>query len=75
MEPPASGPGSEHARRPAEAHRRRADDAPALRSDLDRAPGVISEIEIDVAGMFGEANMNHPLGTIKLGVRLEQVER
>ena len=75
MEPPASGPGSEHARRPAEAHRRRADDAPALRSDLDRAPAVIGEIEIDVPRMLGEADMDRPLGTIKLRMRLEQVER
>jgi hypothetical protein len=65
----------QHAGRPAEAHRRRADDAPALRSDLDRTPALIGEIEIDVAIVFGEANMNRPFGTIKLGVRLEQIER
>jgi len=46
----------------------------ARRSDLDRAPAFIGEIEVDVAGMFGEANMNRPFETIKLGVRLEQIE-
>ena len=64
----------QHAGRPTEAHRRPADHAPALRSDLDRAPAFIGEIEVDVAGMFGEANMNRPFETIKLGVRLEQIE-
>jgi hypothetical protein len=65
----------QHAGRPAKAHGRRADEAPALRSDLDRAPAFIGEIEIDVAVMFGEAHMNRPLGTIKLRVCLEQIER
>ena len=46
----------------------------ARRSDPDRAPAFIGEIEVDVAGMFGEANMNRPFETIKLGVRLEQIE-
>jgi hypothetical protein len=59
------------ARRSAEAYRRRADDAPTVGADLDGAPAFIGEIEMDLAGMLGEADMNRPLGAIKLGVRLE----
>src|SRR5215470_8746883 len=47
----------QHARRSPEAHRRRADDAPAIGADLDGAPEVVGEIEIDLASMLGEAHM------------------
>ncbi len=43
---------------PAEAHRRASNHAPSIRSDVDGAPLLISEIEIDVAGVFGDAVMS-----------------
>src|SRR5258708_32204717 len=64
----------QHARRAAEAHRRRADDAPSVGSDLDGAPGFVGEIKIDVAGMLRQANTDFPLGTLKLSLRLKQIE-
>src|SRR5262249_50483256 len=64
----------QHARRAAEAHGRRADDAPSAGSDLDGAPVFIGEIEIDVAGMLRYANTDFPLGTLKLSLRLKQIE-
>jgi hypothetical protein len=45
----------QHARCSAEAHGRQADDAPSVGPDLDGAPTVIGEIEIDVTPMLGEA--------------------
>jgi hypothetical protein len=65
----------QHTRRSAKAHGRRADDAPSVGSDLDGAPAVIGEIEIDVAGMLREANMDWALGTFELRLRLSQIER
>jgi hypothetical protein len=65
----------QHARRSAEAHRRRADDAPSVGSDLDGAPALIGEIEIDVAGMLRQANMDCPFGALKLSLRLKEIER
>src|SRR5260221_8143228 len=61
--------------RAAEAHGWRADDAPAVGSDLDGAPALIGEIEIDAAGMLREANMDRPLGAVKLSLRLKEIER
>jgi len=46
--------------------------SPAIhRSDLDRAPVLVSEIEIDMAGMLGYADMDRALGTVELRPRLE----
>jgi hypothetical protein len=64
----------QHPRRATEAHRRRADDAPSVGSDLDGAPVFIGEIEIDVAGVLRQANTDFPLGTLKLSLRLKQIE-
>src|SRR5439155_10703585 len=65
----------QHARRSAEAHWWRADDPPSVGSDLDGAPALIGEVEIDVAGVLGEANMHYPLEAIKLSLRLKEIER
>jgi hypothetical protein len=65
----------QHARCSAKAHRRRADDAPSVGSDLDGAPALIGEIEIDVALVLREANMDFPLGALKLSLRLKEIER
>ena len=48
---------------------------PAVRPDLDRTPARIGEVEIDAAGLLGEADMDRPLGSIELGAGLEQIER
>jgi hypothetical protein len=64
----------QHARRAAKAHGRRADDAPSVGSNLNGAPALIGEIEIDVAGMLRQANTDFPLGTLKLSPRLKQIE-
>jgi hypothetical protein len=42
-----------------------------LGSDVDGAPALISEIEIDVAGMLGDADVDGALGTVELRPRLE----
>ena len=60
---------------PAEADRRTSKHAPSIGSDLDRAPLLIGEIEIDVAGMLGDADMNGTLRSVELRPRLEQIER
>ena len=65
----------QHAGRPAEAHRRLCNDPPALWADLDRPPGAIGEIEVDVALVLGDADMDRPLGAVELRPRLEQIER
>jgi hypothetical protein len=65
----------QHARRPAEAHRRLRHDPPAVRTDLGRPPGGVGEIEVDVALVLGGADMDHPLRALELRPRLEQIER
>ncbi len=52
----------QHALRPAEAHRRGCDHAPALGSDLDRPPALVSEIEVQATRMGGDTNMDRALG-------------
>src|SRR5262249_16801992 len=49
--------------------------APSVASDLNGAPALIGEIEIDSAAMLREANMDSPLGAVKLSLRLKQIER
>jgi hypothetical protein len=60
------------------ARRKRTGGEPMMRhpsgSDLDGAPVFIREIEIDVAGMLRQANTDFPLGTLKLSLRLKQIE-
>src|SRR5262249_61529446 len=61
----------QHARWSAEAHWRASDHAPSIGSDVDGAPLLISEIEIDVAIMLGDADVNGTLQTVELRPRLE----
>ena len=75
MEPPAWGIGSGNM--PA-ARRKRTGGEPMTRHPSgpisDGAPALIGEIEIDVAGMLRQANTDFPLGTLKLSLRLKQIE-
>jgi hypothetical protein len=66
LSPPYRGTQWQHTGRPAEAHRPR---------HPSGAPLFISEIEIDVTGMLGDADVDGALGSIELCSRLEQVER
>ena len=65
----------QHADWAAEADRRASNHAPSIWSDLDHAPLLIGEIEIDVAGMLGDADMDGVLRTVELRPRFEQIER
>ena len=65
----------QHPGGPAEAHRRAFDDPPSVRSDVDGAPVLIGEIEVDVSGMLGGADVDCPFGAVELRPRFEQVER
>ena len=58
-----------------QAHRRTSNHAPSIWSDVNGAPVLISKIEIDVAGMLGDADVDRALGTVELRPRLEQIER
>ena len=44
-------------------------------SDVDGTPLLIGEIEIDVAGMLGDADVDGTLRSVELRPRLEQIER
>ena len=48
---------------------------PSIRSNVDGAPVLIGEIEIDVSGMLGDADVDRPLGAVELSPRFEQIER
>jgi hypothetical protein len=65
----------QHARGPAEAHRRFRYDPPALRPDLGRPPRRVGEIEVDVAFVLGDADVDRPLRTIELRARFQQIQR
>ncbi len=76
MDPPRSGTGSGNI--PAGRRKRtggRFDHPPSVRSDVDGAPVLIGEIEIDVSGMLGGADVDCPFRTVELRPRFEQVER
>ena len=76
MDPPRSGRGSGNIpARPAEAHGRTFNDPPSVRSDIDGAPVLIGEIEVDVSGMLGGADVDCPFRAVELRPRFEQVER
>ena len=59
----------------AKAHWRAIDDPPSVGSNLDGAPMLIGEIKIDAARMLRDADVDRPLRAIKLGARLEHIER
>src|SRR5262249_30492370 len=59
---------------PAEMDRRTFDDQPSVGSDLDGAPMLISEIEINVSSMLGDADVDSALGSIELRPRFQQIE-
>jgi len=59
---------------PAEAHRWLRDHPPSVGPDVHGAPGLIREIEIDVAVVLGDANVDRSFGAVKLRLRLEQIE-
>jgi hypothetical protein len=61
----------QHAGWPAEAYRRTSNHAPSIGPDLDCAPVLISKIEVDVASMLGDADVDGPLRSIELRPRLE----
>src|SRR5262249_21411465 len=54
--------------------RRRSDDTPSLGRNLYGTPMLIGEIEIDVSGMLGDADVDRVLGSIKLRPRFQQIE-
>ena len=64
MDPPRSGN--------AEAHGRKFNDPPSVRSDIGGAPVLIGEVEVEV--MLGGADVDCPFGTVELRPRFEQVE-
>jgi hypothetical protein len=37
-----------------------------VRSDFDRPPIAVGQIEVDVTSMLGEADMDSPLGPVEL---------
>ncbi|MFZ2142989.1 MAG: hypothetical protein WAV78_39645, partial [Xanthobacteraceae bacterium] len=55
---------------PAESHRRRPNHPPTIRSDFDRMPVIIGEIEIDAPGVRGGPDVDRALWAIELGARL-----
>ena len=59
---------------PAEAHGWAFDHPPSLGSDIDGAPMLIGKIEIDVSGMLGGGDVDHPFRAVELRPRFEQVE-
>jgi hypothetical protein len=55
----------------AEADGRRFDYAPSGGSNFDGAPALVGEIKINMTGMLGDADVDCPLRTVKLRLRLE----
>ena len=48
---------------------------PSVRPYLDGTPIFVGEVEIDAAVVFGEPDVNRALRSVKLGARLEQIDR
>ena len=48
---------------------------PSVQPYLDGSPIFVGEVEIGAAVVFSEADVNRPLRGVKLGARLEQVDR
>ena len=51
------------------------DDLPPIRSDVDGAPVLIGEIEIDVSGMLGCTDMNGALWPVELRPGFQEIQR
>ena len=60
---------------PAEAHRRLLNHPPSIGSDFDRTPCGVGEVEIDVAVVLSDADVDGQLGTIELRLRFKQIDR
>jgi hypothetical protein len=65
----------QHSGRSAEAHWRRSSDSPSVRPDLNRAPALVSKIEVNVTAMFSDADVHRPLGRVEERAGFEQIER
>jgi hypothetical protein len=59
----------------AESHRRIVDDTPARGVDLDRAPRVVGEIEVELFINSANPDMHHALRRIEMRLGLDHVER
>jgi hypothetical protein len=55
----------QHTSGSAKAHWRRSGHSPSIRPDLDHSPVLISEIEVDVTGTFGDADVHYPLRRVE----------
>jgi len=53
----------------------RGDNLPSLRPHLDGSPLFVGEVEIDAAVVFGDTDVKRALRGVKLGTRLEQIDR
>jgi hypothetical protein len=47
---------------------------PSIGSNLDRTPTLVSKIQIDATFMLSDAEVNGPLGCVKLCARFKQIE-
>src|SRR5262249_57693098 len=56
-------------------NRWRGDDLPSIRPYLDGLPIFVGKIEIGAAVVFSDPDVNRALRGIKLGARLEQIDR
>src|SRR6516162_10859180 len=65
----------QHSGRPAKPDWRESNHAPSVRSDLYRSPALIAKVEVDVASMFGAADVHRPLRRVEKGASFEQIER
>jgi len=75
IDPPRSGLGIGNSGRPAKPDWRGSNDAPPVRPDLDRPPALIAKVEVDVASMFGDADVHRPLRRVEERASFEQIER
>jgi hypothetical protein len=50
---------------------RRSKHLPAIGSDLNGTPTLVGKIKIEAAGMLSDADVDYPLGAIKLRARFE----
>src|SRR5262249_38838729 len=53
----------------------RRDDLPSVRPYLDGSPIFVGEVEIGAAVAFSHAHVNRALRGVKLGARLDQIDR
>jgi hypothetical protein len=65
----------QHAGGTTEPDRWRGDDLPSVRPYLDGSPILVGKIEIGAAVVFSDPDVNRALRGVKLGARLEQIDR